>query len=231
VEGRTGWWLHIVEQSSGFSVSFPRVRVCILGRVSTVFGSLGVHIAILGVEVPIARPFERAGVWGVLLLLVWAVDDLERAGVVILSRLRVSVRIWRGSEMAGKAARTSTRLSIPAMSRRQTATTSTATRPPRSERDANPYANLDIFSFLIQAQPQLDIGSNALTARCDVFKTGVEKFVTANREEIVKRREVYTNTVAREREAAKELQREIEGCQQQQIQLIKRTPSAFLHVS
>ena len=113
------------------------------------------------------------------------------------------------------------------MSRRQTATTGTATRPPKAERDANPYVNLDIFSLLIQDQPQLDIGSDALMARCGVFKTGVEKFVAANREEIVKRREVYTNTVAREREAAKELGREIEGCKQQQIQLIKRTPGVF----
>jgi hypothetical protein len=113
------------------------------------------------------------------------------------------------------------------MSRRQTTTTGTATRPPKSERDANPYANLDIFSLLIQAQPQLDIGSDGLMARCGVFKTGVEKFVAANREEIVKRREVYTTTVAREREAAKEFEREVEGCKQQQIQLIKRTSGAF----
>lgn len=113
------------------------------------------------------------------------------------------------------------------MSRRQTTTTSTATRPPRAERDVNPYANLDIFSLLIQAQPQLDIGSEALTARCSVFKTGVKKFGAVNREEIIKRREVYTNTVAREREAAKELKREIEGCKQQEIQLIKRTSGAF----
>jgi len=117
------------------------------------------------------------------------------------------------------------------MSRRQTTTTSTATRPPKAERDVNPYANLDIFSLLIQAQPQLDIGSEALTARCSVFKTGVQKFVVANREEIVKRREVYTNTIAREREAAKELERELEGCKQQEIQLIKRTSGTFLHVS
>lgn len=112
------------------------------------------------------------------------------------------------------------------MSRHQTTTTGTATRPPRVERDANPYANLDIFSLLIQAQPELDIGSDALMARCGVIKTGVEKFVVANREEIVKRREVYTNTVAREREAAKEFEREIEGCKQQEIQLIKRTSGA-----
>ena len=118
------------------------------------------------------------------------------------------------------------------MSRRQTTTTtSTATRPPRAERDTNPYANLDIFSLLIQAQPQLDIGSEALTARCSVFKMGVEKFVAANREEIVKRREIYTNTIARERQAAKELEREIEGCKQQEIQLIKRTSGASLHAS
>ena len=116
------------------------------------------------------------------------------------------------------------------MSRRQTTTTGTATRPPRAERDTNPYANLDIFSLLIQAQPQLDIGSDALMARCGVFKTGVEKFVAANREEIVKRREVYTNMVAREREAAKEFEREIEGCKQQEIQLIKRTSGAFTRV-
>lgn len=130
------------------------------------------------------------------------------------------------SRVARNQPRIGTRTSVPTMSRRQTTMTSTATRPPKAERDANPYANLDIFSLLIQAQPQLDIGSEALTARCSVFKTGVEKFVAANREEIVKRREMYTNTVAREREAAKEVEREIEGCKQQEIRLIKRTSGA-----
>src|SRR5258706_14964553 len=105
------------------------------------------------------------------------------------------------------------------MSRRQTTMTGTATRPPRAERDANPYANLDIFSLLIQAQPQLDIGSDALMARCGVIKTGVEKVVAANREEIVKRREGYTNTVARERETGEEFAPGIEGWQQQENQV------------